>query len=562
MWWACTAPTCADRPVVSWRDARLTCRDGVELVSRLWQPPGPGPWPVLLMRQPYGRAIASTPVLPHPLWWTRHGFLVVVQDVRGQGGSQGSFGGFTQEAADTADSLRWVRRLPGSNGRVGMVGFSYQGLTQLLSDAEDGEGLPDCLAPAMTGLDERLHWASSGGAHWWALGLGWGLQLAALQCRRRGDRQGWWRIRHSLGSGAFLHEGPALLEQLDPEGMALRWLGQDPGQAEGWIRHEPPAALWKRPMLLIGGWDDPHLEGVLELWHRARQAGGSTLLRIGAWTHLNWRGGIDAQLLRFFQHHLKPAARGATAEAPVLVQDPRDGQWWPLAHPAVAAGEAPAVAPGRRWRLHGELLMPAHDGVSQASGTPPEPGDDTRWLVHDPWRPVPGRGGHLGLDAGPCERSDLDQRRDVACFTSAPLERPLRLLARPRLRLRVTADQPGFDLCAALVRVEPQGAAQQLCTGVSRQLGDGCLRPGWRQVVLQPLLLHLRAGERLRLALAAAAWPQVAVNPGSGEPPWGGSGPEHRVITLELHGAGAELNLDPLEALDAGAEWGLPRSAP
>jgi putative CocE/NonD family hydrolase len=514
------------------------------------------------MRQPYGRAIASTPVLPHPHWWAQRGFLVVVQDVRGHGDSQGSFGGFAQEAADTADSLRWVRRLAGSNGLVGMVGFSYQGLTQLLSDAQDGEGLPDCLAPAMTGLDERLHWASSGGAHWWALGLAWGLQLAALQCRRRGDQEGWWRIRRSLETGAFLQQGPELLEQLDPEGMALSWLGRDPDRAEAWIRHEPPGALWQRPMLLIGGWDDPHLEGVLELWQRARQAGGSPLLRIGAWTHLNWHGGIDAQLLRFFLQHLQPGATVTNPEPPVLVEDPRDGQWWPLAHPAAAAEEPSAPWPGRRWRLHGEVLVPAHGGAGPATGLQPAPTENNRWLVHDPWRPVPGRGGHLGLDAGPCERSDLDQRRDVVCFTSAPVERPLRLLARPRLRLRIAADQPGFDLCAALSRLSPEGSVRQLSTGVARHLGVSCLRPGWREVVLQPLLLHLQAGERLRLSLAAAAWPQVAVNPGSGEPAWGGSGPDHRVVTLELQGAGAELSLDPLEGLDAGADWGLPRQAP
>jgi uncharacterized protein len=547
---------------VHWRDARLTCRDGVELVSRIWQPPGPGPWPVLLMRQPYGRAIASTPVLPHPLWFARQGFLVVVQDVRGQGDSQGSFGGFAQEAGDTADSLRWVRRLPGSNGRVGMVGFSYQGLTQLLSDAHDAEGLPDCLAPAMTGLDERRHWASSGGAHWWALGLGWGLQLAALQCRRRGDQEGWWRIRRSLDSGRFLQEGAELLEQLDPGGMARRWLGQDPGRAEGWIRHEPQPALWQRPMLLIGGWFDPHLEGVLELWQRARQAGASPLLRIGAWTHLNWGDGIDGLLLRFVQRHLQPGATATAAEAPVLVQDPRDGRWWSVPPGTTTAGKPSALGPGRRWRLGAESLMRADAGADPGPGHELASGNELRWLVHDPWRPVPGRGGHLGLDAGPCERSDLDQRRDVACFTSEPAERPLRLLARPRLRLRAGADQPGFDLCAALARVGPDGAAQQLCTGVSRQLGDTCLQPDWREVLLQPLLLHLQAGERLRLSLAAAAWPQVAVNPGSGKPPWGGGGPEHRVITLELHGSGAELCLDPLDGLDPGANWAHQSPAP
>lgn len=539
-----------------WRDAWLSCRDGVGLVSRIWQPPGAGPWPVLLMRQPYGRAIASTPTLPHPLWFAREGFLVVVQDVRGQGDSQGTFGGFAQEARDTADSLRWARRLPGGNGRVGMLGFSYQGLTQLLSDAQDGDGLPDCLAPAMAGLDERRHWASSGGAHWWALGLGWGLQLAALQCRRRGDQEGWWRIRRSLETGAFLQEGAELLLQLDPGGMARRWLGHDPQQAAGWIRHEPAAALWQRPMLLIGGWYDPHLEGVLELWKRGRQAGASPLLRIGAWTHLNWRHGIDGQLLRFFQQHLQPRAMAAAAEAPAMVQDPSDGQWWSVPPTAHEVGGTQALEPGRRWHLSAEALVLAADGRA------PAPGGQRRWLVHDPWRAVPGRGGHLGLDAGPCERSDLDQRRDVACFTSAPLEQPLRLLARPRLRLRVGADQPGFDLCAALVRVSLDGAAHQLSTGVARQLGEGCLQAHWRQVWLQPLLLHLQAGERLRLALAAAAWPQVAVNPGSGEQPWGGSGPHHRVITLELHSAGAELSLEPLDHLDPGAHWAHPSPAP
>ncbi|MCP9928076.1 CocE/NonD family hydrolase [Cyanobium sp. CH-040] len=526
------------------------------MISRIWQPPGEGPWPVLLMRQPYGRAIASTPTYAHPGWYAAQGFLVVVQDVRGQGDSQGSFAGFAQEARDSTDSVRWARRLEGCNGRVGLYGFSYQGLTQLLSDAGDAEGLPDCLAPAMAGLDERRHWAGSGGAHWWALGLGWGLQLAALQCRRRGDREGWRRIRCSLDSGAFLEEGPALLEELDPEGMGLRWLRQDPALAEGWRVHEPPAPLWRRPMLLIGGWHDPHLEGVLDLWRRARAAGGRPLLRIGAWTHLNWGDGVDGLLARFFRRHLQDPPGEAFAEPEVAVQSGRQGSWWSLPAPAADAiaeptGDAPA---GRRWWLRGVELLPA--------GGPTPSGAERRWIVHDPWRPVPGRGGHLGLDAGPCQRGDLDQRRDVACFTSAQLERTLRLLARPRLRLRVSSDQPGFDLCAALSRITPDGGVEQLSTGVSRQLGAGCREPAWREVQLQPLLLELQPGERLRLSLAAAAWPQVAVNPGTGERPWGGSGPEHRVITLELDSQDAVLSLETVEGLDPGANCGLPCPPP
>ena len=81
--------------------AALRLADGVVLRSRLWHPSGKGPWPALLMRQPYGSRIASSVTYAHPRWWSSHGFLVVVQDVRGQGESEGRFRGFGQEAADT-----------------------------------------------------------------------------------------------------------------------------------------------------------------------------------------------------------------------------------------------------------------------------------------------------------------------------------------------------------------------------------------------------------------------------------------------------------------------------
>ena len=145
------------------------------------------------------------------------------------------------------------------------------------------------------------------------------------------------------------------------------------------------------------------------------------------------------------------------------------------------------------------------------------------------------------------ERSDLDRRADVACFTSAPLEEPLQLLGTFWLRLRVSADQPSFDLCAALSEVSPEGGTvRQLTTGVGRfgigQAGAETLR----EFSLQPLGTELEAGMRLRLSLAGAAWPQIAVNPGDGSLPAGGSGPEHRVISLTLELEGSHLSLEPL----------------
>ena len=71
---------------------------------------------------------------------------------------------------------------------------------------------------------------------------------------------------------------------------------------------------------------------------------------------------------------------------------------------------------------------------------------------------------------------------------------------------------------------------------------------GWRHARygMQPVYARLEPGERLRLSLAGAAWPQVAVNPGDGSLPRGGVGPSDRVITLTLELAASRLRLGPL----------------
>ena len=537
----------------SGQDLWMPCSDGVRLATRLWRPEGSGPWPVLLMRQPYGRTIASTVTYAHPGWYAQQGFLVVVQDVRGRGDSEGDFGGFAQEAADGAVAVRWCRSLEGANGRVGTYGFSYQGLTQLLNAGEGlaTDSLPDCLAPAMCGLDERLHWASEGGAHWWDLGLAWALQLAAQGCRRRGDALGWRTIRASLESGTYRRDGLELLERLDPGGMGLQWLRLDPGRPEGWRLHAPAAALLRRPLLLIGGWHDPHLHGVLDLFARSRGSGGRPRLVIGAWTHLDWRGGLDRLQLAFLRHHLSGRATaadgGAAADAwaplapggELALQDQRSDRWWQEAGLAAQAGAG--------WRLAGDALAAIRSDAGQLlAAAGPAEGRGWLTLVHDPWRPVPSRGGHLGPDPGLVERADLDRRGDVACFQTPPLERELRLLGRPLLRLTAAADQPGFDLWACLSVVQRDGRVLQLSTGVCRSLGGQALRPAPRLVRLQPLAVALAAGERLRLSLAAAAWPAIAVNSGDGSVPRGGSGPNHRIIAIDLELRTAHLWLEPL----------------
>ena len=515
-------------------DTQIEAADGTPLCCRIWTPDGEGPWPVLLMRQPYGRAIASTVTYAHPRWYASHGYAVVVQDVRGRGGSGGHFVGFAQEAADATTTLGWIRDQNWCNDRIGSYGFSYQGLSQLL--LLDDSQLPDALAPSMAGLDERLHWASSTGCHWWALGLTWGLQLAAQACQRRGDEAGWSAIRQSLESGDSLRDGLDLLKRHDSEGMVLRWLQSDPGSPAGWRQHDPPAAIWRRPMLLIGGWHDPHLLGILDLWQRAIAAGGEPLLRVGAWSHLQWNGGIDRLQLAFFNRHLRHQQSSQLDEnQPVWLEDLARGQWLP---------RWPEHGSAQAWCLTSDGLAAVDSDEGQLKTEGDSHGRLT--LVHDPWRPLPGRGGHLGLDPGLSDRRDLDQRCDVACFTSAELATPMELLGQPELKLEAAADQPGFDLCAALSVLTIDGRVQQCSTGISRWLGEGCQAMAPRTVQFQPLLLTLQPGERLRLSIGLAAWPQIAVNPGDGSIPLGPAGPQHRVITVAMELANAQLRIKPM----------------
>ncbi|RMD72145.1 MAG: CocE/NonD family hydrolase, partial [Cyanobacteria bacterium J149] len=130
----------------------FSTRNGIKLVSDIYRPNTSEKLPVLLMRQPYGRAIASTVVYAHPRWYANHGYIVVIQDVRGRGDSEGEFRLFESEIEDGYDTLDWIANLEGSNGNVGMYGFSYQGMTQLYCAISQHPALKT-ICPAMIGYD-------------------------------------------------------------------------------------------------------------------------------------------------------------------------------------------------------------------------------------------------------------------------------------------------------------------------------------------------------------------------------------------------------------------------
>jgi putative CocE/NonD family hydrolase len=126
----------------------VTMRDGTVQRANVFYPtdrstgkPVRGPFPVIMVQTPYGKdtvgsfsgqeggAEAGTDAGPLP-YFVKRGYIDVVAEVRGTGDSHGTFGLFDPvQGRDGADLVRWAADLPHSNGKVGLYGPSYMGLT-------------------------------------------------------------------------------------------------------------------------------------------------------------------------------------------------------------------------------------------------------------------------------------------------------------------------------------------------------------------------------------------------------------------------------------------------
>jgi uncharacterized protein len=259
------------------RSVPCRMRDGVTLSSDHYYPAQPGPAPTLLMRQPYGRDIASTVVLAHPIHFARAGYHVVIQDVRGRGDSEGTFYPFRNEGNDGFDTLSWLVHHPACNGKIGMYGFSYQGATQFLAAAQQPPGLV-AIAPWMTSFDLYNGWFYHHGALRLAATTGWGIQMLREDVRRKGLaeagdalEQAWLNVRQQA-----LHAPYAALPALAKPGT--------PSYLKDWIRHRQPAdKYWKGfdldpksirlPSLHVSGWYDLYLKGSIDSFLALQSAG-------------------------------------------------------------------------------------------------------------------------------------------------------------------------------------------------------------------------------------------------------------------------------------------------
>lgn len=143
--WSDYDPPAQYAAAVTQRVQYLRMRDGVRLAAYVTLPADaqgralPGPFPVVLQQTAYngtsGRFV--TPLGGADDYIVRHGYATVVVDVRGTGQSEGSWEAFgAAEQADYAEVVNWAATQPFSDGRIGLFGASYLGITAMITAAQ------------------------------------------------------------------------------------------------------------------------------------------------------------------------------------------------------------------------------------------------------------------------------------------------------------------------------------------------------------------------------------------------------------------------------------------
>ena len=544
--------------------ASMQTRDGVRLDADIYRPDSDERLPILLMRQPYGREIASTVVYAHPCWYAEQGYIVVIQDVRGRGTSEGEFDLFTYEVDDGLDTIAWVLSLPNNTGKVGMYGFSYQGMTQLYIASQR----PECLkaiAPAMVAYDLYADWAYENGAFCLFASLAWAIQLAGETARIKQDEAAYLKFKaaaSNLPLNGSIPANPDLMREFAPDSFYHQWLNNPDPQAEYWQERSPKYLLAEvdLPMLHVGGWFDPYLRGTMNLYRAmVAQCRQPQHLLVAPWAHLPWgrklgavdysmeaQNPIDEIQIRWFDHWLKDIDTGLLDEAPISLLEMGSNSWqelttlpdrqinYYLASDGLASMREDS---GMLWREETAPESPQELLASDFSETLVEFDNHSDWLVHDPWRPVPALGGHATFPGGSFERSHLDGRSDVLTYTSAPLESDLHLVGAITLEVYCSSANPSFDLCAVLSTVSPNGEVYNFTQGYIRvEARDSEVKAV--TVPLQATCMCIKDGESLRLSLSAACYPAYPVNPGTGKLPHESRQIDDRIVTIEVCSGG------------------------
>ncbi|MEW8971708.1 MAG: CocE/NonD family hydrolase [Mesobacillus sp.] len=290
------------------KDVFITMRDGVILAADVHLPDGKGPFPVILTQTPYNKNVPSTENLNE--YFIKRGYAHVAVDVRGTGASQGAWDSFGEaEQHDGKELVEWAASQPWSNGKVGLYGSSYRAINQLLTAAQQPEGL-EAIFPIVPMGDMYRDILMSGGMVntgfiplWLGLVTGSGLLPPSYTLSDP-----------IMGTTVLLNHTGQLL------GFPVSTLSS--AITGGDFAYDGPAAQLRSPLAVAdqievptfftGGLHDLFQRGTPLLYEKLKANGVQTKLLMGNWTHGNYGSGLpddnvpalDQLALRWFDQYL------------------------------------------------------------------------------------------------------------------------------------------------------------------------------------------------------------------------------------------------------------------
>jgi uncharacterized protein len=485
------------------RVVMVPMRDGIKLYTVIVVPKGAQGAPILLTRTPYnaaaraarsksGRMIEILPISDEA--FVEAGYIRVYQDVRGKYGSEGPYlmtpppmkSGYNPSGADDTtdayDTIDWlVKNVPESNGRVGMMGSSYDGFTVVMALLDPHPALK-VAAPESPMVDG---WMGDDWFHYGAFRQPNILYILG-QTSKRAEGVG----LSNAGTDdytSFLQAGSADafaktagMEQLPYWQMMV----EHPAYDGFWQSQALDKLIAQRPLTVPtmweqGLWDQEDMWGAIHCY-RALKAKGTpdsmNHLVMGPWAHsqanheartlgaLTWPTDTAKQwrrevLLPFFNQYLKPGAPTADTP-PVLIYDEGMDRWdTPKVFPASCEQGCPVEAT--------PMYLTSGGGLSfQAQAADKASFDE---YVSDPAKPVPyrprpvdpadGKGWQTWLVM---DQRFADGRTDVLTYVTEPLKTPIKLAGEPVVHLVASSSGTDSDWAVKLIDVEPDRIAPPL----------------------------------------------------------------------------------------------------
>jgi len=494
------------------RDVMIPMRDGVKLHTVIVIPKGAKGAPIIFTRTPYNASKrAERNQSPHMLAalpegdeaFAADGYIRVFQDVRGKYGSEGDYvmtrplkgplnASTVDHSTDAYDTIDWlVKNLPESNGKVGMLGSSYEGFTVVMALVNPHPALK-VAAPMSPMVDGWM------GDDWFHFGAFRQVNIDYFtdQTTVKGAgndivRQGYddyENFRRAGSAGDFARA--AGLDQLP----WWRKITEHPAYDAFWQAQALDKTMRAQPlkvptMWIQGLWDQEDMWGAIHsyLATESKDSGNDrNFLVMGPWRHsqvnvdgtslgpLKWKGDTALEFRRdvlkpFFDQYLKDGARKADTP-PVFIYNTGENHWdrlkaWPL---ACDSGCATKSRP---------LYLTAGFGLSFAA---PAGGDSKTAYdeyVSDPAKPVPYQPRPVRFaDSAAWQRwlvtdqRSVADRTDVLTYATPPLTEPLRISGAPVVNLVASTSGTDSDWVVKLIDVYPDEVPSQAEMG-GYQLG-------------------------------------------------------------------------------------------